>query len=183
MPKPAVLPMLPTMVLAAMALCVPATIAAARAVRKDVNGITLGMTADQILAAATFSCALNKRNDVSCEDPHDGSAYKVMMSGGHPSVALSVKRTFCSTQPPATVLAGLMKDYGVGKGAARPNPNGASFDISDAIQANLNSVGNGCKAARSYQFAIRDNSLMQMQGGAGAAGTRTDGFAEPSLKP
>ena len=99
-----------------------------------------------------------------------------MMSGGKPSVALSVKHTFCSPAPPPRVLAGLFKEYGVSPSAARSNPNGSSFTIAGTVEANLNGNTGDCpRGGRNYQFTIRDDALLHLQTGPAGTPLRSEG--------
>ena len=166
---------------AALVILAGCCAAAADNGKRDMRGIGLGMSIDEIVAKAKVPCRINKAGNVSCIDPSDGSSFKVLPSGGKPSIALAIKHSFCSPTAPAGVIASLLKTYGLPASAAHANPNGTTLDLSGAVQGILVVDGDACpKGRRSYEFTLRDASLMQMQTGAGSAQSGTSG---PPDKP
>ena len=156
--------------LAAVTCCGPAL---ADSSKRDIRGIALGMPADQVLKLTTIACGVTETTDLACTDPRSDHTYKVMLSGGQPSVVLSVTDSFCSTTNGAVILDGLLKTYEVPKGAVRANPNGTVFDISPTVEGDLDEAEGTCKGGgKLYQFFIQDVGLMKVKAkpGAGAAG-------------
>jgi hypothetical protein len=127
------------------------------------HGLALGMTPDQAAAVVHLPCSKPAfSTDLDCRDESDGSDYRTTFSAGDPSVALSVQRSFCSSDTKQSVLKSVLADLKVGADRAHQDPNGYHVDLDGNNEAILNADDGTCKTngAKHYIYLIRSNGLL-----------------------